>query len=587
MNSDWWPVPLSYIASEKPWSGRYVAVAEIQSFDEKPHAGQRSRYSALVPIEQLDEISRNLAKLGHDVSTSGPHPSPSPGLSYVPRFWIAAQELPDRKYEPLVLSWSSHDKTILLPDPGFLMTYGLTPRASDDGAVSWDDPAEPVHDVVIVRSPSVWNFPMSTTAYVQIRRDYLQDYLTLRNMALVQVFWEMRWGETDETAERALGKEEAVDIGFADRLFQLNRDLEDKSVLTAQVWGARVLGSPGDLPISEDPLENKGLVWPGFPNPVTNDIASRMHVSDYVYVDDTVLETYEGRRAFRIHPISGSVSFGSQWSVGYCERVGRNLIRLELKKLYEGARPAVVRHWNEFAVEIPSREALVSLTKERNIAIRAEEITFDLVALGEALAAVAQLVGLPELNPENFVSLRRDALEYSGWWNFEETEAISRHVPLNCSLDMFLDRCLSLHKLIVEGLSEAKLRKLLNAIGVPHDSIAELGTLKLLDCTVRMTQVANATGLRLSDDGKRIWDRLEQDGTNPARPIPYLFALHDIRIIKAHKAADQNRELIEELKRFDVAMGQEAAGYGRILDRMYDALHSQLHETSIKIASAR
>ena len=33
---------------------------------------------------------------------------------------------------------------------------------------------------------------VDTHAYVSIARDFLQDYLTLRHMALVQVYWEKR-----------------------------------------------------------------------------------------------------------------------------------------------------------------------------------------------------------------------------------------------------------------------------------------------------------------------------------------------------------------------------------------------------------
>src|SRR5262249_10274415 len=156
-------------------------------------------------------------------------------------------------------------------------------------------------------------------------------------------------------------------------------------------------------------------------------------------------------------PKTGSVSFGTQWNVGYCNRVGRNLIRLEIKKLYEGTPAHVTRHWNAFAVKPPSKMALLAARRQRNIGIRAEEVTYAVVSMGEALAALAQSVGLTEPRPEDFVGLRRRALEYSGWWTFDDTEPISRHVPLDLSADGFLDRCMSLNKLVVESLSESRL----------------------------------------------------------------------------------------------------------------------------------
>ncbi len=584
MRKNWWPAPLSHIPLENPWGEKNIVVAEIKSFDEKPHAGHRRTFSALVPIAQIEDVKKNLANLDHDVSASGPHPYPD--VSYNPKFWIGTRGLPREQYEPLVLSWSSHDKTVLQPDPRFLMTYGLAPRTGKDGSTFWDDPAEPMHDVVQVSAASTWHFPIGTTATVSISRDHLQDYLTLRNMALVQVFWELRWGSADADIERRLGLAEGVNIDFSDRRFQLSRRLDDRNIVAAQVWGGRVVRLPGGLPISENSLEKEGLIWPGFSKPVTDAIAQRLRPADQVYVDDGVLAAFEGKPGYRVNPESGSVTFGTQWAVGFCERIGRNTIRLELKKLYEGVRPNATRHWNRFAVEPPPREAHPAMLRERNIAIRAKEVTFAMVALGEALATLAQSAGLQDLAPEDFVGLRRRALEYDYWWAFEDTDAISRHVPLNLPLDAFLDRCMSLSKLISEGVSERNLRRLLQTIGVPSKEIATYGSLKLLDCIVRMAQVAHQTGLGLSENGILNWNRLGKEGTTPTQPIAHLFALYDIRVLKAHKAGDRTKNLTKELERFGVTRDEEASGYGKVLDRIYDALSAQLSEASAKIGAA-
>jgi hypothetical protein len=94
---------------------------------------------------------------------------------------------------------------------------------------------------------------------------------------------------------------------------------------------------------------------------------------------------------------------------------------------------------------------------------------------------------------------------------------------------------MSLEKLIVEGLSESNLRKTLTAMGVPAKDINGFRALKLLDALIRMAQIAKTTGLDVAKDGARLWARLATDGTNPAQPIVYLFALHDVRVQKAHK----------------------------------------------------
>ena len=266
--------------------------------------------------------------------------------------------------------------------------------------------------------------------------------------------------------------------------------------------------------------------------------------------------------------------------------MGRDLIRLELKKLYEGIPPHITRYWNKYAVDPIPDSRYPSILKERNIAIRAKEITYAVVTLGERLVELAYSIGVSDIQPEDFVGLQRKALDYSGWWNFKTTEAISRHVPINLTMDGFLDRCMSLSKLIIEGLSESKLRRILQVIGVPPNDINKFGTLKLLDCVVKVAQVAIKTGLDLSADGKQIWGRLHKEGTEPSQPITYLFALYDIRIIKAHKASAPDENLAQELKRFDVAPGEEVSGYGEVLDKIYDLIIIQLSEVGSKIEAA-
>jgi hypothetical protein len=582
MTVDWWPASLAHIPRENPWNENHVVVAELRSFGVGSHIGHRDTISVLIPISELNEVRSNLAGLNNEVSASGPHPCPSHDRDYEPKFWVGARGLPRPRYEPLVLSWSSHDQTVLLPDPGFLMTYGLVPRAAGNGTVYWDDMAGPFREVVTASAPSVWSFPSRTPACVSISRDYLQDYLTLRKMALVQIFWEKRFQPTDNAIDERLGAKEAVEIKFPDRLIGIRRHMGDRGTVIVQVWGALIIASPGALPISSNSLEDVGLVWPGFEGPITDECAMGMRPWDYVYVDDRVLGDYEGRPEFSVNPNSGSVGFGTEWSVSFSERVGRNLIRLEIKKLYEGVPPHVTRHWHRFAVDPPPLTSHPAKLRERNIAVRAKEVIYAVVALGETLAALARSLGVVDLEPEHFVGLRGGALDYHGWWSFPATGAVARHVPLDLAVDSFLDRCLGLNKLIVEGLSERALRKTLHGMGIPPKSIKGLATLKLFDCIVRMAQVAHATGLPLSTSAKEVWDRLSEHGTDPLQPIARLFALHDLRLLKAHKFDDQQK-LVDQLERFGVASGETQSGYGSILDRIYDMLSVELADARVKV----
>jgi len=311
---DWWPTSLAHVPNEDPWTHDHVIVAEIKSFEDGSRSGLRLTVSALVPVSELNAVRENPAALSHEVATSGPHPFPG-DQPFEPRFWIEAYGLMGGKYEPIVLSWRSHDHTVLTPDPGFLMTYGLSPRNAGDGVVSWDDPAAPVRDVVKVVSPSIYSYPRATPASVSILKPYLQDYLTLRKKALVQSFWEKRFSRTSKELEERLGDKELVDLDTPARRMRLCRLPGPERIVLAEASGSRIVAVPGDLPITDDAEQAEGLVWPGIDGPVSHQRAMGMGATDYVYVEDRVLGDYEGRADFRINPEHGSVSFGTQWSV--------------------------------------------------------------------------------------------------------------------------------------------------------------------------------------------------------------------------------------------------------------------------------
>jgi hypothetical protein len=147
-------------------------------------------------------------------------------------------------------------------------------------------------------------------------------------------------------------------------------------------------------------------------------------------------------------------------------------------------------------------------------------------------------------------------------------------------VDAFLDRCLSINKLAVEGFVERSLRMTLRAMEVPSKEIEKLSILKLLDCVVRMCQVARASGLSLATSGAEIWQRLSKNSTDPPQPISRMFALYDIRILKAHRSEDQ-KKLAACLGRFGIGTSEAATGV--ILDHIYDALIAEFVSVNRKV----
>lgn len=248
MDDAWWPDLLRHVGQEDPWADPMVTVAEMRSF-EGPIDGQRYSSTALIAPADLTRLNGDLSSFSADVDVNGPHPPAREAGRYRPEFWIEAWiEDECLKLEPLVLNWESHNRTALVLDPGFAMTYGLIPRAAVDGSIHWDDPAEPCDDVAIVDPPALFQAMHLTPTRARISRDHLQDYLTLRDRALVQVYSEVRSGAQDNEIAAALGEERHLDLVFKDRTIMMSR--EQDGVWMTQVRGARVLARPGPLPIT-------------------------------------------------------------------------------------------------------------------------------------------------------------------------------------------------------------------------------------------------------------------------------------------------------------------------------------------------
>lgn len=573
---DWWPEWMADLSAENPLASDRVVVAEIQ--EAVDYQRYRQTFTALVPVEHITEVLERPGGIGHEVSASGPHPLDWRGeWHYAPRFWVDATEsLPDG-LEPLVVSWGAANQLVLWPDQGFLMTYGLIPRlvSTDIGlTMHWDDPAGPRTDVVVAQVLSSHNFGTHTAAYVAIDRSFLQDYATIRDKALVQVYYLGRTGPLTEEVRGALGSEKAVEFRLKGRLLDLQvLPGEREQPVLAQVWGVRILLRPASAPISGARGEYGNLTWPGISEPVTSDSARQLAPYHIAYVRDTVLDVYEGRPEFTIYPESGSVSLGNQWSVSHTRRIGRDLIAVDLKKLYEGNRPETVHHWHEHVVDRSPDGA--TMGESPNVATRARRLVYGLAHLGAELAAVASTLFEQPVSASDFVGLDSRDLDYRGWWTAGHAEPITHHIPLELGKERFLARCDDLYKFVVEGLAERQLRRLLFALDFPATDLKDFRSLKLLDHLLRLAELANHTGLRLTEDRAELRARLsDQPGDSP---IARLFALASLRQLSDHRSrASQPRKFDQALEAFGLDGAAYVGGWSTALDAVYDGLGETL-----------
>jgi hypothetical protein len=579
IDDDYWPHSLRQLAAEKPLAQKQVVVAEIS----QPWGAEsyRQLYTALVPPDALEQILNHPGGIGHEVTTTGPHPARFRGsFHYEPSFTIAADGAISEDLEPLVVGWEAGGRTVLLPDQGFLMTYGLVPRpvqSKEGDVIHWDDPTKGLHDVVVTKMVSAFHYELQSEARISIDRDYLRDYATVRNRSLVQVFYASNVGPLHAEEERLLRGNSVQEVKLKGRLVDIRIDLRDNSQLLAQVWGIRHLIDPSESPVIDGRWDYGELVWPGIEGVVTDPRASRM--GGGIYVRDEVLRTYEEYPdRYSIHPESGSVSFGGQWKVGHCRRVLRDLIQVDLKKLYEGCPPEVVRYWHEYAVEPPA-EVFYEYDAVPNVAARARRIVYALVAVGERMAAVAAKITGERMSSVDFVKLSRSELDYRGWWTGPCVPPITRHAPLTMGESTFGERCKDLTALIIEGLSQSKLRKLLTEMHVDGKAIKGFGSLKLLEVLIHLAIISRQSGLGLSDCDELERRRQESVAALPSgkfleTPAAVLFALYDLRVSASHRS----KSISDLMGRIGIDLPSTMAGWGKALDHLYDAIGVALEE---------
>ena len=348
---NYWPKAVAHL--NEPYdngASDHIVIAEISEAPQNGYKGFRKISTALIPVELVNDVLKSPGGIGHEVQSWGPRPCVDEGQIYDTRFWIEGRKGRDERFQTIINSWNRHDREVLLPDNVLLMTYGLVPRYLSDGVICWDDPQGPVYDVLRVKSHVDYgNKKNNPLALISIRRDYLEDYCHLKGCAAVAVYYEERFSYDDETFAPLLNGKEGVQYELPGRLLGmavLNTEYHVDAPQMSRVWGSRLILKPIGRPITDN--KDPELIWPGDTMPMNSQRAAREFV--FAYVRDEVLQEYESRSEFQIHPESGGISYGGWWGTSRTYRIGRHHIQVELKKLYEGCPPHVIGHWHRFAV---------------------------------------------------------------------------------------------------------------------------------------------------------------------------------------------------------------------------------------------
>lgn len=580
-NNTWLPKCLAHIdQSYIKQTDDFVVIGELSSKSHNGFAGKRELHTAFVPLERVRAVLNNPGGIGHEVESGGPFPSVKQGITFKSDFWIRGTT-GDERFEPLVVSWEYHNKTVMMPDNGLLMCYGLCPRivkSSDE--IIWDNLALPQYDVLYVKPLSHYEFPTCSGCMVKINKQYLEDYASLKNCAVVAVFYEERYCAIDDELEAQLNGCSAISLTVPGRLIDIKRiDSPGKEEVLCQIWGCRLVLIPEGKPISDE--QSFDLEWPDYPGVMTRDRARHQGVSNFVYVNDQVLAQFEGRDEYRINPMTGSVSYDGRWALSYCQRVGRDYVAYEIKKIYEGCPPSIIRHIHRHAI---SKNIAINQKRTHgntNIGDRAAKLIDAFGILGMELASICDSFDL-SFEDLDITSLSKKDVDYQGWWTLANLKPLGYRVAQNITQEQFLERCKEVYQLF-EGLKERSLRKLLQKIGMKDEQIKSLRSFKLFATFMQLCSIALESGLDLVRQHEEIVERW-----NPEirlEELKFLFALADLRNAAAHSSSEEKVQAALEV--YGIDAGSMTIGWGTAVDQVYDKLTENLVKISEMLQNSR
>ncbi|WP_304708926.1 hypothetical protein [uncultured Rikenella sp.] len=537
----------------------YITVAELKTTQDKVSVDVNT---ALVPPSLVSRIKPSHVNLVVKITGAvldkycaykpsfGMYVSPSSGL---------------KKAEPLVVSWTCANKTVLSVDQGFLSAFRLVPRLLKD-EICWDELSKPDYGVVKNKLISEYEFPSQTEACVKIKKDYLDRYLACRKKTAVRLFTVIREMSLDDDMKKLLGEGGSYVKEFDRFEIRISKYVHKEDVVRLEINGYEII--PGKE-LRED-ASPAGHYWKGIEGVVTEYRARHEMIGEYVYVSDDVLQKYEVDDDYEVCPDSGAVSYRGQWSVSRCERVGRNGIKVELKKLYEGTPYDVIEHWNRYSID--SSE----VGEGENIADKARRLTRGYFEFGRLFCLVANKICQFSFSPSEIITLDQNAIDSTGWTDFPDYKPITHHVNgRRFTKDEFVSRCKKLYILLGENLQERNLRKVINTIGFPPGDTEGYRSLKLLELFLAYVSVSVETGLDPVQSKEIIIGRVKElAGFNM---LSKLFALNEIRQMDAHKNSKATTLLKfnSALEEMGIEPNAISNNYAIACDRVYDGLTDQ------------
>ena len=468
-------------------------------------------------------------------------------------------------FDYIVASWGSGNFYSFNLAEKVWMVLGLSPRClgGDLQKVFFDDLSIPEFGVVEGEISTEYHFSPKRNVHWTMSNEYLRRYLWMRGAYGVRVFFYEALLPDGSELRAVMTGEDYVrlkpDGGWYDCVIR-----EHKERLLMQVWASVAAVSPE---LSPEPSADD-LVWPSISGPMTRDRANSLVEFMHVCLDDRFLERYEDRDVFGTTPVNVygqwhcSPSYREQWSLTGCVRVGRNLVQVPMRELYEAKPDREIQHAHAHALD-PAQVAEFDL-REEHIVSKTARFVDQLLDLGDRLAALSSAVGATPQSANEIVGVSRAELRANGWLNYPKLSRLARVAPLSMTEQALLSRCKNIHELW-QCIPNGFLRDLLVSVGHTRSDIKDLGSLKLLQALSNIVERLNTDGERVEafGDGAKPEDLTTENGA-----FAMLFINNDLRIADAHDTGAVVRKL--GTAGFDAAALNE--GYGRALDCIFDGV---------------
>lgn len=537
--------------------GEYLTVAELKTIEDNGMIETIDINTALVSSSLVKKIKAS--EVNPYVKNASAYYDED--YEYKPSFWLyLSKSLGLKKTEPLAVSWCSGNHTTLMIDQGFISAFKLTPRLLND-EVLWDDLKEPEYGVVKNKLVSEYEHRTHSESYVKIKKEYLGIYLDLRKKVAVQVFTIKKDIKIDEEISFLLQenkhfKEESKQVELS-----ISRFDHKEHIASLEINGFKILFEECDE-VKENAM---GHYWKGVEGLVTDWRARHEMPFEYIYVSDKVLEKYEADTDYEVNPLSGSVSYRNQWSVSYCERIGKNAIKIEIKKLYEGNNSTVIDYWNMFSIDFSE------IIEGDNIALKSERLVRSFFLFGRLFSKLFNHILGTNYSAKEIIGLDEEYIAYTGWTEFPEFKTVAQYVDLNSlSKDQFLARGKNLYILFGENLKEKPLRNIVNMLGFPASATQNLRSIKLLELIILYLQTAEESGLHPYHNKQILVDRALENKNISS--LVELSALNTIRQLDAHKSNDSKAKLYKALNDFGIQPNAISNNYADACWQMYDSI---------------